>query len=78
MKKFLSVVHYGDYIRNLPQGIKQNPVMMSSFVYLSPTPSDSLVASSVSASFDFSLFVSAPAEGKDTMQGDSGPGICPT
>ncbi|KAG1391906.1 hypothetical protein G6F59_014761 [Rhizopus arrhizus] len=69
MKKFLSVVHYGDYIRNLPQGIKQNPVMMSSFGYLSPTPSDSLVASSsTSTCFDFSLFVSAPLRLNDTLR----------
>ncbi|KAG0775243.1 hypothetical protein G6F21_013966 [Rhizopus arrhizus] len=69
MKKFLSVVHYGDYIRNLPQGIKQNPVMMSSFGYLSPTPSDSLVASSsTSTCFDFSLFVSAPLRLNDTVR----------
>ncbi|KAG1137167.1 hypothetical protein G6F37_013587 [Rhizopus arrhizus] len=70
MKKFLSVVHYGDYIRNLPQGIKQNPVMMSSFGYLSPTPSDSLVASSsTSTCFDFSLFVSAPLRLNDIFTG---------
>ncbi|KAG1532269.1 hypothetical protein G6F51_013186 [Rhizopus arrhizus] len=70
MKKFLSVVHYGDYIRNLPQGIKQNPAMMSSFGYLSPTPSDSLVASpSTSTCFDFSLFVSAPLRLNDIFTG---------
>ncbi|KAG1164909.1 hypothetical protein G6F36_013634 [Rhizopus arrhizus] len=62
MKKFLSVVHYGDYVRNLPPSIRQNPTMMSSFGYLSPTPSDPLVSSSLCASqcFDFSSFVSAP------------------
>ncbi|KAG0774467.1 hypothetical protein G6F62_012368 [Rhizopus arrhizus] len=70
MKKFLSVIHYGDYIRNLPQGIKQNPVMMSSFGYLLPTPSDSLVAStSAPTCFDFSLFVNAPLRLNDTFNG---------
>ena len=69
MKKFLSVVHYADYIQNLPSNMKKNQ-LMSSFDYLSPSSSNTLVSQlSASVDFDFNFFASAPLNLNKTFTG---------
>ncbi|KAG1439495.1 hypothetical protein G6F56_012276 [Rhizopus delemar] len=57
MRKFLQTVHYNDYIRNLPENIKCNTLMMKMFECIAPTYIDPLADSGASTSlFDFNTF----------------------
>ncbi|KAG1443667.1 hypothetical protein G6F56_010589 [Rhizopus delemar] len=58
MKKFLQVVHFGDYVRSLPMEIQQNSIMMGVLNKLTHDTS-SFTPLASNHNFDFSAFVSA-------------------